>query len=147
MSSNGVLIIYRSFLGATEQYAGWLSEELGCDRLIFKKVTDDVLDKYDSVVVMSGTYAGRMPLVGFLKKHWSELKDKHVFVAAVGAVLPESRASELSYLSIPDEIRKNIWYIKIPGRLAHNQRSGWTMKRDNIQRIVSAIRVDNRTSV
>jgi hypothetical protein len=84
-----------------------------------------------------------MPLVGFLKENWSVLQGKRVFVAAVGAVPPESPASERSYRSIPADIRSQIWYIKIPGKLAKSTTRGWTMKRDNIQRIVSAVQVDS----
>jgi hypothetical protein len=58
-------------------------------------------------------------------------------------VPPESPASEASFHSIPTEIRERVWYIKIPGKWAKGAKNNWTMKRDNIQRIISAIRVDS----
>ena len=143
MPSNSVLIVYRSLLGATKQYAQWLAEDLGCQSIGYRKLRTEMLERSEAFVVMSGTYAGKMPLVGFLKRRWPILQHKRVFIVAVGAIPPESPASEASYHSIPANIRERVWYIKIPGKLARGVKNGWTMKRDNIQRIVSAIRVDS----
>lgn len=142
MSPNRVLIVYRSILGATKRYANWLAEDLGCQSIGFRQLRAEMIEQSDAIVIMSGTYAGKMPLVGFLTRHWLTLKHKRVFIVAVGAVPPESPASEASFHSIPAEIREQIWYIKIPGRWAKRSKNNWTMKRDNIQRIISAIKVD-----
>ncbi|MFA6198318.1 MAG: flavodoxin domain-containing protein [Patescibacteria group bacterium] len=142
MSPNSVLIVYRSFLGATKKYAQWLAEDLACRSIGYRQLRAEMIAQSDVVVVMSGTYAGKMPLVGFLKKYWPALKYKRVFIVAVGVVPPDSPASEASYRSIPAEIRERVWYIKIPGKWAKGIHNNWTMKRDNIQRIVSAIKVD-----
>jgi len=109
------LIVYKSFLGTTKQYAEWVSEYLKADALKFNQASDNDLIGADRIIVMSGTYAGQMPLIGFLEKNWNILKDKKVFVIAVGAVPPQDNMSRASYEKIPEEIRGIIKYIKVMG--------------------------------
>jgi flavodoxin len=65
------IVLYKSFLGTAKTYAKWLGEELNCSFKEFGEVKDDELKDYDLVIVVSGTYAGRMPLTSFLKRNGS----------------------------------------------------------------------------
>lgn len=106
-------VIYKSVFHSTAQYARWLAEALGAELLPMNKAKD--IARFDRVVIMSGTYAGGMPLVGYLKKHWPQLQGKEVVVVAVGAAPVDDPASRLSYEKIPPEIREQITYFKIRG--------------------------------
>lgn len=111
------LIAYNSVLGTTKKYAEWLAQDISADVINFRAITPDAFDPYDLVIVTSGTYCGHMPLVSFLEKYWSKLKNKRVIVVAVGIVPPEDKASQESYLSIPAHIREKITYFKISGKI------------------------------
>lgn len=112
-----ILIVYKSFLGATKKYAEWLAEETGADILGFSQFKKNLIQNYDVIVVCSGTYAGQMPLVSFLKNNWPILSTRKVVVAAVGTIPPQDRESRLSFELIPTHIRDNIKYFKLPGRM------------------------------
>lgn len=109
------LVVYKSFLGTTKKYARWLEEALSADVIGFKQVRANTFDHYDIVIISSGTYAGKMPLVGFLKKYWSSLRSKQVIVMAVGIAPADSKDSKASYELIPADIRSKIRYFKVPG--------------------------------
>ena len=131
-----VLIVYKSFLGSTETYANWLAEEVGGEARRWGKVGKEDLTKCDVIVVSSGTYAGWMPLSGYLKKKWDVIKDKNVVVVAVGAAPADDQWSVQSYEKIPKDIRKGIEYYKIPGKAGEDKSR---IKKENLDPIVQYI--------
>ena len=131
------LILYRSYLGTTKKYALWLKEKIEADIATFYEVPDESLKKYDQIIVMSGTYAGQMPLVKFLKKKWPLIFQKKVVVIAVGAAPEDDEASLVAYHLIPQNIRNKISYFKIPGKiLAVNQDQ---VRVENLQKIIKSL--------
>ena len=108
------VIIYKTKYGSTKEYAEILSKELKCKAIEMDSVKK--LSPYSRVIVMSGTYAGRMPLTGFLKSSWSSLKDKEVIAIAIGLVSKDHLWSKITYWFIPFWIRNKINYFKIMGR-------------------------------
>lgn len=112
-----ILIVYKSILGSTKQYAYWLAEEIDADIMTFGKVKEKTFGKYDIVIVASGTYAGKMPLVGFLEKYWATLQYKKIIALAVGIAPLYEEASMQSYKLIPERIRTYIRYFKVPGKM------------------------------
>ena len=128
-------VIYRSFLGATKQYAKWLGEDLGADVFTFRQIADDKLSGYDAVIISSGTYAGWMPLMGFLKKKWDVIKDKKVAVLAVGSVEPEHPGSKIVYEKIPPEIRGKIKYFKVWGKMCDKEKPERGVKKENLAEV------------
>ncbi len=111
------LIVYRSVLGTTKKYAQWLALSLHADIVDFHHLNVKTIDKYDVIIVTSGTYAGKMPLVGMLKKNWEKLESKKVIVMAVGIAPEDDEYSIKSYEMIPAEIRSKIKYFKLPGNM------------------------------
>jgi hypothetical protein len=55
-----------------------------------------------------------MPLVGFLKRHWSVLRSKRTVAIAAGSVPLEQPSSQKAYEAIPEEIRQQIAFFKLP---------------------------------
>jgi len=138
------VIVYRSILGTTKQYATWLAEELKADMVSFSEAGADLLSLHDTVIILSGTYLGRMPLVTFLKKHWRSLKDKRIFVVAVGLVPPHDPASQQSYQRIPDAIRQHITYLKIPGKIGTKESPAGPVIKENLRPIIESINKSTR---
>jgi menaquinone-dependent protoporphyrinogen IX oxidase len=109
-------IYYNSKLGSTKKYAKWLCEKTSCKAKVYQDYSKENVDKVDTIIVMSGTYAMQMPLVKFLKRHWKDIKNKKVVVVAVGMAPANDPYSQKSYELIPAEIRKEIKYFKLPGK-------------------------------
>lgn len=133
------IIIYKSFLGSSRAYANWLNEEIDGDIYKFGRVSNKELGNYDPVIIISGTYAGWMPLVGFLKRKWAVIKGKHVVVIAVGIAPADVEWSQRSFEKIPLEIREKIKYFKIPGRIGRQAPAG-EVKKENLNEVVEYIR-------
>lgn len=131
-------VVYQSFLGTTKQYAQWLQEEFGGDIFTFSQAKDERLLKYETVIVASGTYAGWMPLTGFLKRKWPLLKDKKVIVVAVGIAPAEEPYSKKAFEKIPDEIRQKVKIFKIPGRWGKLTPAG-EVKKGNLKKIIKSV--------
>lgn len=111
------LVTYKTFLGSSGRYAHWIAEKVKGETLVFSQAKNNHLAEFDTVVVVSGTYAGYMPLLRFLKKHWKVLKDKHVVAVAVGAAPTDDPWSKESYERIPEEIKAKIEYFKLPSSM------------------------------
>lgn len=133
------VIFYKSHLGSTKTYVNWMQKKIGCDVYLFRQLNKAKLDNYDTVIISSGTYVGKMPLVKFLEKIWTRVKHKNVIVVAVGVVSPHDDASLKSYNSIPAGIRKNIKYFKIAGKIGDNAPLG-EVRPQNLKLIFEYIR-------
>ena len=130
-------IVYQTKLGATQKYASWLQEATKAELFRMDKLSGQKLQDFDRVVVMSGTYAGGMPLTGYLKQNWQYLENKKVVAVAVGAVGSEKLWSKLSYIRIPRKIRAKIQYFKIRGRAEQEPES--LVKRENLKEIIGKL--------
>jgi menaquinone-dependent protoporphyrinogen IX oxidase len=131
-------IIYRSFLGTTRQYAEWLHQSIDSSDL-FKpwQLRDKKLAAYDLVIICSGTYIGWISLRGYLVKKWPVLQAKKVVLLVVGLVPPEDAESTVAYEKIPENIRREIRYFKVPGRWGSRNRDA--VKKENLQPVLDYI--------
>jgi len=111
------VIIYRSFFGTTKRYAERLHEEIEADIYKHNQIDKQSLLKYDLVILCAGTYAGWISLSGYLKKHWSVLKDRKVILLIIGAAPVDDPWSIRSYEKIPEQIRQGIKYFKLPSKI------------------------------
>lgn len=110
------VIYYATRYGATKQYVDWLAAEAGADVFKFTDFSKSDLNNYDTIIVASGTYAGRMPLTKFLKQHWNEMKGKKVGIMAIGGIDADNLWSKISYWLVPGRIRRRaMFYHKLPG--------------------------------
>ncbi len=82
------IIVYESKYGHTKQYAQWLSEELGCAMVERKKANISKVMGYDIILYGGGLYAGGISGIGFLTKHASMIKDKHLILFTCGLADP-----------------------------------------------------------
>jgi len=130
-------IYYKSTFGSTKKYAYWLHDELDSNIFKYNEATDDNLAEAENVIVLSGTYAGQMPLVKFLTEHWDKIKTKKVIVVAVGAAAADSEGSKASYNLIPNNIQKKITYIKLPGQTLNPEKNA--VKVENLKPFIELI--------
>jgi len=132
------VIVYKSFMGATRQYAEWLKEFIETDIFRYEQVGDGLLRNYDRIIVMSGTYAGKMPLTRFLQDNWEILKNKNIIAIASGGQYPDQKESNESFLTIPEEIRKKIKYFKVIGKFFVFPKGG--LKKENLEEVIEFLK-------
>lgn len=127
------LVIYRSFLGSSKKYAGWLHEAVPSDLMKFSKANPKTLEAYDTVVMFGGTYMYNPSLLGYIKKNWKKLQSKKVvFVTVAGA--PEiDPGSVRTYAKVPEKIRAAVKHFHLRGK-AGKQNAGEVTK-DKVQPI------------
>ena len=95
--------------------AGASAAQRRCDRA--PGVDINTLDSYENVILGSSVYGGNTFYKDFLIKNWETLKWKRGFVFAVGMLDKDHTNSKSEYESIPEDIRGNIQYVKLPGRI------------------------------
>lgn len=94
MSENKILILFKSKYGATEKYAKIMKSKLNCDVINLENKEQIDLKKYEIVILAGGIYASGIAGLGFLRKHYNEIKDKNVAILCVGASPYDEKAFE-----------------------------------------------------
>lgn len=137
MKNEKIAIIYKTIYGSTEKYAKWLNEAVKSDVFEMDSINVNLLKDYDTLIVMSGTYAGQMPLTDFLKKNWILVKSKKLIVVALGAAPMNSWWSKVTYFFVPKFIKEKIKYFKIYGKFKDK---GEDIKKSNLKEIIEYIK-------
>ena len=106
------VIVYRSILGTSRQYAEWLHEEIESDIFKFNRIKRRTLGNYDLIILCAGTYASWISLGGYFKRRWKLINDKKVILLVVGLAPIDEELSIRAYRRIPSYIRDNIQYFK-----------------------------------
>jgi menaquinone-dependent protoporphyrinogen IX oxidase len=100
-----IIVMYQSKYGATRKYAQWLADALECSSVETKKATLEQVQQYDVIILGGGIYATGIAGIGFLKKHYDQLKDKKIIVFAVGASPYDDQAmAELKKRNLTDAL-------------------------------------------
>ncbi len=132
-------IVYKTIHGSTAKYAKWLGEAIKADIYDMDLAKISILKDYDTLIVMSGTYTGKMEWVDYLKKNWDIILGKEVIAVAVGAVAMNHIWSKINYFFIPGKIKKKIKYFKIYG----DPENGGNAKKENLNPIIKYLQSKN----
>jgi hypothetical protein len=139
-----LLIAYKTKLGASKIYADWLAEGFGIEAKTFAEVSREDLEACEACVVLSGTYAGLMPLTGFLKRNWKYLQGKKVAAIASGGIPPEHKWSRFSFWLMPKRISSKIRYWKLPGKGDEKNPIDWArLERENLEPVIAYLEEGN----
>lgn len=76
------IIIYHSKTGFSQRYAQWLAEDLNCQVLPYRERKSLDWEKYGTIILVGGLYAGNMSGLGWLKKQ--PAAGKRIAAVAVG---------------------------------------------------------------
>ena len=78
------VVLFRSKTGYTLQYAEWISKALKCDMIENRRLKVRDLEQYDTIILCGGVYLGTINGFEFVLKNWESLKEKKIYVLAVG---------------------------------------------------------------
>lgn len=91
---NNILVVYKSKYGATEQYAEWLKEELGCEMISADECKLKDLEAHDTIVFGGGLHAGGITGISLIKKNFKKIADKKIIIFAVGINVEDEKNLE-----------------------------------------------------
>ncbi len=78
------IVIYKSRYGATETYARWIAETLGCDAVDARNIKAEELEGFDVIVYGGGLYAEMIAGISLITKNMKKLTDKKIAVFSTG---------------------------------------------------------------
>ena len=114
-----VLIAYQSKYGSTKQYAEWIQQGTEGDLVNIENEDKPDLARYDIMIIGGYVRAGNIVIVPFIKDHWSVMKGKEVILFTTSGTPPQHPKIQSIYeKSLPEEIRKEIKYFPLHGRIS-----------------------------
>jgi menaquinone-dependent protoporphyrinogen IX oxidase len=112
------VIYYITKYGATEQYANWLSQDLGFESKNIKKGPKPGSE--DIVIIGSSIIMGKLKARNWIKKYWSIIKNKDVIILAVGGTkIGSKERDEAMARSLPSDILHKVKVFHLRGRFDH----------------------------
>jgi menaquinone-dependent protoporphyrinogen IX oxidase len=114
-----ILIAYQSKYGSTKQYAEWIQQGTEGDLVNIENEDKPDLARYDIMIMGGYVRAGNIVIAPFIKDHWSVMKGKEVILFTTSGTPPQHPKIQSIYeKSLPEEIRKEIKYFPLHGRIS-----------------------------
>lgn len=114
-----ILIVYQSKYGSTKQYAEWIHRETKGDLVNVENGDQPDLTGYDIVIIGGYVRTGNIVIAPFIRDHWSVMKGKNVILFTTSGTPPRHPKIQSIYeKSLPEEIRKEIKYFPLHGRIS-----------------------------
>jgi menaquinone-dependent protoporphyrinogen IX oxidase len=114
-----ILIAYQSKYGSTKQYAEWIQQGTEGDLVNIENEDKPDLARYDIMIIGGYVRAGNIVIAPFIKDHWSVMKGKEVILFTTSGTPPRHPKIQSIYeKSLPEEIRKEIKYFPLHGRIS-----------------------------
>ena len=113
------IVVFQSRYGATRQYAQWIGSEMGIPVKEAGELTSQELGEYDTVIIGSSVYLGKLLIRKWLSRNWKLIPGKKFFLFVVSGTPPEKQVQLHSYLesSMPAEARDKCEVYFLPGKL------------------------------
>ena len=121
-----ILIVYQSKYGSTKQYAEWIQKECHGDLVNIENGDEPNFAGYDIVIIGSSVRIGNIVIAPFIEDHWGVMKGKRVILFTTSATPPRHPKIQSIYeKSLPEEIRKEIKYFPLHGRISRANLTCW----------------------
>lgn len=115
-----VLILYQTTYGSTKQYADWIHQEIPSAMADLDACPRPDFAAYDVIVFGSPVRTGRIVLAPAIVSSWSTIRGKPVVLFTVSGTPPDHPVLRTLYkISLPADIRKDIRYFPLHGRMVH----------------------------
>jgi len=113
------LVIYFSAYGSAKKYAEWIAGELSGDVFSIKEFREDTITNYDTIVLGSALYVGKIQGINILVNNFEKIKDKKLVLFTCGLSDPEKpeniyKINNILEKVVPDYIRQKakIFYLR-----------------------------------
>jgi menaquinone-dependent protoporphyrinogen IX oxidase len=126
IQNNKILIAYQSKYGSTKQYAEWIQKESNGDLVNIENGDKTDFALYDIIIIGSSVRVGNIVIAPFIEGHWSVMKGKKVILFTASGTPPHHPKIQSIYeKSLPEEIRKEIKYFPLHGRISGENLTLW----------------------
>jgi menaquinone-dependent protoporphyrinogen IX oxidase len=122
------MVMYYSKYGSTKRYAEWIASELNGDIYCIKNVNKNILEKYDTLILGSGLYAGKIEGINLLKYNYEALKYKKLVLFTCG-LADYSKIENINAINkrlekvFPKNIKENIKIYYLRGGINYKELS------------------------
>ena len=114
------IIYFLTKYGSTEEYAKWLSEDVGFELKNIKK--GPKIGTEQVVVIGSNLLMGKVLAANWIKKNWDLMKDKKVvFFCVGGSKVGSKEREEILTKCLPEDLLKRMKVFHLPGRIDHKK--------------------------
>lgn len=125
-SPSRVLIVYQSKYGSTKQYAEWIHREIPSQMVDIKKCNALEFTKYDMIVFGSYIRTGQIVIAPVIIENWNAIKGKKIVLFTTSGTPPgHPNIGKIYNTNLPHEIRKEIKYFPLHGRMLHKDLSSY----------------------
>jgi len=113
-------IYYMTKYGSTEDYAKWLSEDVGFELRNIKK--GPKVGPESVVVIGSCLMMGKVTAAGWIKKNWNLMKGKKLVLFSVGgSKIGSQEREDIITRSLPKDVIDGMEIFHLPGRIDHKK--------------------------
>ena len=114
------LIMYYSKYGFTKKYAAWLAEDLAADVFPIRKIRKKMLGNYDTIILGSSIYAGKIKGTDILVKNFENIKNKRLLIFTCGIADTENEQGMTEINNkigslIPENVRAALTIFNLQG--------------------------------
>lgn len=119
-----VLIAYQTKYGSTRQYAQWINKNIPGDLVDVEKGEKPEFTGYDMIIFGSPIRMGRIVIAPLIVENWGTLIGKKVILFTASGTPPgHPNIQKCYHRNIPDEIRKDIKYFPLRGKIVSRELS------------------------
>ena len=121
-----VMILYKSKYGSTKQYAEWIHREIPSRMADVTRCNAPEFTKYDVIVFGGYVRTGRIVIAPMIVENWSAIKEKKVILFTTSGTPPgHPNIGKIYDASLPQEIRVEIKYFPLHGKMWHKDLSSY----------------------
>ena len=121
-----VLVLYFSKYGSTKKYAEWIASELNGDIYNIKNFKQNILNNYDTIILGSGLYAGKIEGINIIIKNYEVIENKKLVLFTCGLAdyskdLNRNNINKRLEKIIPEDIKRNIKIFYLQGGINYKK--------------------------
>ena len=149
------LVLYFSKYGTTRKYAELISDELGCEIFSINNFKQNNISNYNTIIIGSGLYAGKIRGIDIIVKNYEILKDKKLVLFTCG-LADYSKIENINSIykrikkEFPEKIIENMKIFYLRGGINYKKLTlkhrimMWLMKRMILKKGIDKLNEENK---
>jgi menaquinone-dependent protoporphyrinogen IX oxidase len=120
------LVMYFSKYGTTKKYAEWIASELNGDINSIKSIKKETLENYDTIILGSGLYAGKIAGIKILINNYEKIKNKKLVIFTCG-LADYNKIENINTINkrleeeLPQNIKENVKVFYLRGGINYKK--------------------------